>query len=577
MGKWVVTSAWPYINTVPHLGNMIGSILSADVFARYLRLRGHDVVFVSGSDEHGTVIEVEARKKGITPKELTDKAHEYVSELFNQWEISFDNYTRTETAIHKDFVRSLMKKLFDRGYIEPKDQVVPYCLRDNIYLPDRFIEGICPYCGYDGARGDQCDKCGRLLDPEDLISPQCVFCGTRPVFVTRKHWFFRIDKLENDIRAWVEAHPNLEDNVKRTTLSWVKSGLKPRAITRDNKWGIPAPFPDAEDKTIYVWFDALLGYVSATIEYFKKQGEGNKWKEFWFDPNTGTSYFIGKDNIPFHSVILPAMLLATGEGYNLPTIISATEYLMYEGMKFSKSRRVGIWIDEALIIVDNVDYWRYALIRMRPEGRDTNFRWLEFIRFVNSELNDDIGNFIHRVLTLIKKYFNGKIPKPSQFNGKDKEFREFIEVSFRKYLEFMDKSKIKDATGVIVKLASRGNKYLNEKAPWAKIKEDRSDAEVTLYLGFLCSLTIAIMLYPIVPHSIEKYLNITGIKLNAINDFNDVEKLAETASLVQDPKPIFRKLDKDFVDKVLKPETLNEIINQAREKAQAERPEVLRW
>lgn len=569
--KWVVTSAWPYINTVPHLGNMIGSVLSADVFARYLRLRGYEVVLVSGSDEHGTVIEVEARRKGIEPQELTDKSHEYVSKLFREWCISFDNYTRTESEVHKEFVSSLMLKMYERGFIEVKEQVMPFCNLDRIYLPDRFTVGICPHCGYEDARGDQCDSCGKLLSPEELVSPKCVFCLSRPIFRKTKHWFFRLDKVEELIKDWLDRHELLDDNVKNYTTSWIKIGLKPRSLTRDNKWGIKAPFPGAEDKTIYVWFEALLGYISATIEYFRKAGREGEWRDYWFNNSSGTAYFIGKDNIPFHAIILPAMLLASGEGYNLPTIISATEYLMFEGQKFSKSRRVGVWIDEALEIMPNPDYWRFALIRMRPEGRDTNFSWAEFVRIINDELNDDIGNYIHRVLTLISKFYSGVVPIPSKYSVIDYEFRDKIVASLRKYCEYMNMAKMKTASDVILELARSGNQYLNVKEPWAKVKSDIEDASTTLYLGFISVYYLGLMLSPITPNSAEKLFKMLNLGTDKLK-LNYDETLPQMAQhSIGRPEPLFKKLDSDFL------KNIDAIISEARRKAQLKRPDVLKW
>lgn len=568
--KWVVTSAWPYINTVPHLGNMIGSILSADVFARYLRLRGCDVVFVSGSDEHGTVIEVEARKKGVEPQELTNDAHRYVSKLFNDWLISFDNYTRTESEVHKEYVRSLMLRIYERGFIDVKEQLMPYCNRDVIFLPDRFVYGTCPYCGYEDARGDQCDSCGRLLDPEELISPRCVFCGSRPIFKVTKHWFFRLDRVEKSLTEWLLNHKYLDDNVRNYSLSWIKHGLKPRSVTRDNKWGISASFPGAEDKTIYVWFEALLGYVSATVEYFMKLGKANEWREFWFNPEAGTAYFIGKDNIPFHAIILPAMFMASGEGYNLPTIISATEYLMFEGQKFSKSRRIGIWIDEALEIIPEPDYWRFALIRMRPEGRDTNFTWSDFVRIINDELNDDIGNYVHRILTLIHREFNGFIPKPSRLSEVDIEFMDKIKYSLRRYCELMNVAKIRAATEVILELARSGNQYLNIKQPWAKLKVDPDDAVTTLYYGFLSILALTLMLYPIIPKSMERLFKIINVNPRNIKIYEDVNLEEIHAGVINKPEPLFKKLDRSFLSNI------DAIISEARLKAHQKRPHVLK-
>ena len=568
--RWVVTSAWPYINTVPHLGNMIGSVLSADVFARYLRLRGYEVVFVSGSDEHGTVIEVEARRKGIKPHELTDEAHEYVSKLFKAWYISFDNYTRTESEVHKEFVRDLMMSIYRNGYIEVREQVMPYCEKDRIYLPDRFVVGVCPYCGYEDARGDQCDSCGRLLNPEELITPKCTFCSSRPTFKVTKHWFFRLDKVEDVIKEWLVNHKYLDENVKNFSISWIRQGLKPRSLTRDNEWGIKAPFPEADDKTIYVWFEALLGYISATKEYFKSLGVEGRWRDFWLNNDSGTAYFIGKDNIPFHAIILPAMLVASNEGYNLPTIISATEYLMFEGQKFSKSRRVGIWIDEALEIIPEPDYWRFALIRMRPEGRDTNFSWSEFLRIINSELNDDIGNYIHRILTLIYRFFNGLISKPSTYSDIDLDFLDKIKKTVSRYCEYMDLARIRAASDVVLELARSGNYYLNVKQPWAKIKTDTNDVITTLYLGFLSIYYLGLMLHPIIPNTTRKLFNILNIDINSVKLTPTVVDI-ETPHKISKPEPLFKKLDPDFISRI------DSIVDEARSRAQSKRPNVLKW
>ena len=565
-----MTSAWPYINTVPHLGNMIGSVLSADVFARYLRLRGYEVVFVSGSDEHGTVIEVEARRKGIKPRELTDEAHEYVSKLFKAWYISFDNYTRTESEVHKEFVRDLMMSIYRNGYIEVREQVMPYCEKDRIYLPDRFVVGVCPYCGYEDARGDQCDSCGRLLNPEELITPKCTFCSSRPTFKVTKHWFFRLDKVEDVIKEWLVNHKYLDENVKNFSISWIRQGLKPRSLTRDNEWGIKAPFPEADDKTIYVWFEALLGYISATKEYFKSLGVEGRWRDFWLNNDSGTAYFIGKDNIPFHAIILPAMLVASNEGYNLPTIISATEYLMFEGQKFSKSRRVGIWIDEALEIIPEPDYWRFALIRMRPEGRDTNFSWSEFLRIINSELNDDIGNYIHRILTLTYRFFNGLISKPSTYSDIDLDFLDKIKKAVGRYCEYMDLARIRAASDVVLELARSGNYYLNVKQPWAKIKTDTNDVITTLYLGFLSIYYLGLMLHPIIPNTSGKLFNILNIDINSVKLTPTVVDI-ETPHKISKPEPLFKKLDPDFISRI------DSIIDEARSRAQSKRPNVLKW
>ncbi len=570
--KWVVGAAWPYINAVPHLGTLVGCVLSADVFSRYMRLRGDEVVFVSGSDEHGTPIEVEAMKKGVEPRVMTDQAHEYVSKLFMEWGIGFDNYTRTESPVHKDFVRKTMMEIYGNGYIFEQNDIVPYCPNDKMYLPDRFIEGTCPYCGYRPARGDQCDNCGRLLHPTELIDPYCVICGSKPVFKETKHWFFNLPLLEKKILEWVKNNPNLPDNVRNFTLSWIGEGLKPRSLTRDNKWGIPAPFPGAEDKTIYVWFDALLGYISATIEYFRKRGEEEKWIEYWKDQSTRVVFFIGKDNIPFHSVIFPALEMASSEGYVLPWNIASTEYLLFEGEKFSKSRGIGVWIDEALEIME-ADYWRFALIRLRPEQRDANFSWRELYRIVNRELCDDIGNFIHRILSFIYKRYDGVVPEPGEFTSIDRELLDKLYKTVDEIDELYEKTRLRQALEKTLSLSWAGNQYLNRKAPWDKIKSDPGDAATTMYIGANLVYALAVLLAPVIPRKAEEIWSILGFKepLWKPGRIQSIKELpVKSGHKIEKPRPVFKKLPPDFLDKI------DDILASAREKARAKRPEVLR-
>ncbi|MGF3522266.1 MAG: methionine--tRNA ligase, partial [Candidatus Bathyarchaeia archaeon] len=408
--KVLVTSAWPYINVTPHLGNLVGSVLSADVAARYYRLKGADVLMVSGSDTHGTPIEVAAIKEGVTPKELTDRNHAKVAALFQQWGASFDNYTSTESPVHKKFVQEHLMKIYKNGYIFKQETQMLYCEHDQRFLPDRFVEGKCPYCGYERARGDQCDKCGRLLEGT-LVDPRCIICGNTPTSKTTMHWYIDLSKFSNKLAAYIKDNKQMSANAKNFSLNWIKEGLKPRAVTRDVEWGIPAPFPGAEGKTIYVWVDAVLGYVSATIEHCQNLGEPEKWREFWFNKDAKTLYFVGKDNIPFHTIILPALLLASGEDYNLPWDVSATEFLQFKGEKASKSRKIGIWIDEALEMFP-VDYWRFFLTATRPEAKDTDFSWEFFVSKINADLNDTFGNFVHRTLSFINSKFQGEIPTP---------------------------------------------------------------------------------------------------------------------------------------------------------------------
>ena len=572
LGRFIVTSAWPYVNTIPHLGNLIGSILSADIYARYLRLRGHEVLFVSGSDEHGTPIELEARKKGIPPRMLTDQVHEYDVKMWREWGISFDNYSRTESPVHREFVRWFMKKLYERGYIFEQEEKLPYCPNDKMFLPDRFVTGKCPYCGFEGARGDQCDECGRLLHPTELIDPKCSICGARPIYMVTKHWFIDLSKVQREVLEWLESNRELPDNVRNYSLQWARQGLKPRSVTRDVEWGIPAPFPGAEGKTIYVWFDALLGYVSATKELLQERtGDPEAWRKWWFDPETKTIYFIGKDNIPFHAIILPAMFIASGDPYVLPWRISATEYLMYEGQQFSKSRRIGIWIDEALEILP-ADYWRWALARMRPEARDTNFTWKEFYRIVNSELNDDIGNYVHRVLSLIKRRLDGVVPNPGRLPEEEERLIEETGKAAWRAAEALDEVKIKQATEHVLEVARLGNRYLNERQPWALLKENPEEAKASLYAAAAVAKKLAHLLAPFMPRTAETLWSMLGLEGSVHQAVWDehLDKPVPPGTRLGEVKPLFTKLPPDFLDRV------DEIIEEARRRALEKRPPALR-
>ncbi|BAA80114.1 methionyl-tRNA synthetase [Aeropyrum pernix K1] len=571
MAKYVVTSAWPYVNHVPHLGTLIGSVLSADIYARYLRLRGRQVVFVSGSDEHGTPIELEARKKGVHPKELTDQVHEYDVKMWREYRISFDNYSRTESPVHKEFVMEFMKKLEENGYIFSQEEVLPYCERDKIFLPDRFVEGTCPYCGYEKARGDQCDECGRLLHPTELKNPRCALCGSKPVYKSTRHWFIDLRRVQDRLLKWLESHGELQDSVKKYSINWVAQGLKPRSVTRDLSWGVPAPFKGAEGKTIYVWFDALLGYVSATKELFiMRRGDPEEWKSWWWDSGTRTVYFIGKDNIPFHAIILPALFLASHDPYVLPWRISATEYLMYEGQQFSKSRRIGVWIDEALEIAP-ADYWRWALARMRPEARDTNFTWKEFYRIVNTELNDDIGNFVNRVLSLVRSRMSGVAPEPEDL-GEHQGFVERVRRAAWAVAEDLEAIRIKRATEGILEIAREGNAYLNRTQPWKLLSQDREEGVRALSAALYAVKTLAHLLAPFTPDAADRLwsmLGLAGSVHEAVWDEWLDRPLPGGARIVR-VEPLFQKLPDDFLERV------DEIVEDARRRAREKRPPLLR-
>jgi methionyl-tRNA synthetase len=541
----LVTSAWPYINVVPHLGNLVGSVLSADVTARYYRLRGDDVLLVSGSDEHGTPIEVEALKQGITPKELTDRNHAIVADLFKRWGASFDNYTRTESPVHKEFVQETLMTIYKNGYIFSQETQMLYCEHDQRFLPDRFVEGKCPYCGYERARGDQCDRCGRLLETTFLLEPRCTICGNTPTVKTTRHWYIDLSKFAEPLSKFLQENQQISSNARNFSLNWIKEGLKPRAVTRDVEWGIPAPFPGAEGKTIYVWVDAVLGYVSATIEWCRRVGEPEKWREFWFGKSAKTLYFVGKDNIPFHTIILPALLLATGEDYNLPWNVSATEFLQFKGEKASKSQRIGIWIDEALELFP-ADYWRFFLMATRPESKDSNFSWNILLEKVNADLNDTFGNFIHRTLTFINARFNGEVPQPQKLTTEDEAILQAVREKVEEAAKEFEEAKLQSAANTLISISRIGNQYLNEKEPWNLMKTDREKAATILYVSAQIVKAIAVVSEPFMPATAEQLWQTLNLDESVnMSRWEEALKPLEAGHKIAKAKPLFKKIDAD--------------------------------
>ncbi len=538
--RWIVTSAWPYAHGTPHLGNLVSSLLSADIFARYLRLKGHDVVSVTGSDEHGTPIEVEAIQKGLEPKELTDEIHGKILEILKGFNIEFDNYTRTHNPIHIEYVQEVFTKIYENGYIFDKIDKLLYCEKDDRYLPDRFVIGTCPYCGYDSARGDQCENCGRLLDPLDLKNPRCTICGSTPIVREVRHFYFDLPRFSDKLLKWLEESDTLTENAKNFSIQMIKQGLKPRAVTRNNRWGVPAPFPGAEDLTIYVWFDAVLGYVSAVKEYFKKRGEDDRWKDYWWNQETKVAFFIGKDNIPFHTIIFPALLLATHDPYTLRFYIGATEWLTFEGKKFSKSKGIGIWGEEAIKLLP-ADYWRYTLTYIRPETKDTDFTWDILEYCVNKELNDDLGNLVHRVLTMIDRYLEGIVRRAEPKKESIRELRrlsiETANTVDKLYLE----TRFQKVLGEVMKIVRAANSLINEEEPW-KHREDKDRLNELLYNLAITLRDIAIYLYPVIPQASTKILEYLGMGHPSWSELNS---MPEEIVISKEYKPLFKKIDKD--------------------------------
>ncbi len=558
--KWVITSAWPYVNAVPHLGNMIGSVLSADVFARYLRSKGDEVVFVSGSDSHGTPVAVTAKKQNVPAKDLAMKNHAIIKKLFERWNISYDNYTITHNPTHTKFTQDFYLDIQKNGYIFEKEIESLYCENDNLYLPDRFVEGICPHCGYENARGDQCDKCQKLLIPLELKQPRCAICDAPPKVKKTKHWYMDFPKLQNSLDELIKQNKIIPQNARQMCLNSITEGLPSRAITRDLEWGIPAKFKGAEDKTIYVWFEAVLGYVSAVKEWAEKIiKQPKKFDYYWKDQNTKTVYFIGKDNILFHLIVFPGLLMAYNydkkekEKFVLPYNVSSTEFLMYENEKFSKSRGVGIWINEALELA-HLDYWRFNLIYNRPEKSDTSFLWSEFDNNVKT-LNDVIGNFIHRTLTFINKQFNGIIPERVELDARDKKFIGNINTIGKKIGDLLEKFELRRALREIVDFGREGNVYINDKAPWHLIKEDKNAAGQVFNICAQMVYALAILFGPFIPETSEKILDYLNIQkgLNELGWDSINENSIPSGQKIKKPKPLFQKLDiKEIQEKLEK-------------------------
>ncbi|HMF33514.1 MAG TPA: methionine--tRNA ligase [Candidatus Lokiarchaeia archaeon] len=546
--KWVVTSAWPYSNATPHLGNMIGSVLSADVFARYLRLKGDEVVFVSGTDEHGTPIEVAAIEQGVPVEDLAERNHQKIASLFKAWNISYDNYTRTHNPVHIKYTQDFYLQVQKSGYVFTETNDALYCEHDNLFLPDRFVEGTCPHCGSDRARGDQCDSCGALLNPTELVEPKCKVCGQTPGVRKSTHWYMDFPKLEGQLREFIEGKTLISDNARTSCIHNIEGGIPPRAITRDLKWGIPAPFEGAEGKTIYVWFEAVLGYISATKQWAEEiLGEPDKWKEFWFQPDSRSVFFIAKDNIIFHWLIFPGLLMAynasSDEQYNLPYNVSSTEFLNYENDKFSKSRGVGIWIDDALELCD-VDYWRYTLIRNRPEFKDQSFLWSEFQNNIN-ELNDVIGNFIHRAVTFIATKLGGVVPPRQDLDEEDEKLLAVVRDAPIKIGNLFEEFRLKEALTEVVEVGRAANQYLSVKEPWHLIKSDVDATGHVLNICVQVSRALAILLAPFIPGSAQKAWDTLGLP-GLVNDQNWAsagELLIEEGHAIQKAQPLFEKLD----------------------------------
>jgi methionyl-tRNA synthetase len=548
----LVCSAWPYASGVPHLGNLVSSLMSGDVFARYYRLLGKDVLYVSGTDAHGTRIEYEAEQEGVSPAELADRNHRKIVEVIEGFGIAFDNYTTTESSCHREFVRDIYLQMESNGFICTKTEKRAFCSHCQKFLADRFISGTCPKCASPHALGNQCDDCGTILEPEELVEPRCTLCkGSDIQFKETKHWYLDLPKLSDSLGAYVKTK-KFQGNVLRYTQQMIEDGLRARAMTRDIKWGIPAPFEGAEGKVFYVWGEAALGYVSATVEHFSGQ---DGWKDYWFGDDVHQIYTQGKDNITFHTLIFPGQLIASNQGYHLPDQIAATEYLNWiGGESFSKSRGVGLYCDEALRVMDS-ELWRFYLLYNRPEGRDVNFSWEELEKAVNGILISNIANLINRVLSFVQTKFDSIVPDVEL----DAEAVAAIDGKVADYQSAMENGTIAQALRSVCELAGFGNEYFQRKKPWAT----RDEAAVASGVHFVKAM--AIMLLPIIPKFATSVLGIMGVEDATWDDLSaelrgvkltedrvlleriDIEQIRDAAMKNTDAEPAIEKEDVEQV------------------------------
>jgi methionyl-tRNA synthetase len=529
--KILVTSALPYVNNIPHLGNLL-PVLSADVYTRFLRMKGEDVISVLGTDEHGTTTEAIAMKMNLTPKQATDHFFKIHKEVYEWFLCSFDCFGRTSSKENVEITQDIFHKLYGNELITEKEEEQMFDEEANKFLSDRFIEGVCPYCDFNDARGDQCDNCGKLLNPTELKNPRSKLTGSTPVLRKTKHLYIKLNELQPKIEAFVEARKDKwTDNALTTTKAWLNEGLKERAITRDLKWGIPVPLEGYEEKVFYVWFDAPIGYIAITKEFRPD------WKDYWHNPeNVKLVQFMGKDNIPFHTILFPASLIGADDNYTLVDTLSVNEYLNYEDGKFSKSRNTGVFGDDAIKTGIGPDEWRYYLMTNRPERTDTSFTWDDLQEKINSELAGNFGNLVNRTLTFIAKFADGRIEKVVDPLVYDDEVEEIIKA--------YDEIELKKATRLILALSKKGNQYFQEQEPWQAIKTDKERAMNSLAVLANLIKDLSILIYPIMPKAAENIQEQLGLT----KDFT----LAALKKTLHDhnigaPVVLFKKLEDDQV------------------------------
>lgn len=516
--KVLVTSALPYANGNIHLGHLSGAYLPADIYVRYKRLNGDDILYICGSDEHGVPITITADKEKISPKEVIDRFHNANKSAFEKFGMSFDIYSRTSLPIHHETAQSFFKSFYDQGILVEKKTMQFYDEKVKMFLPDRYVEGTCPRCGNEEARSDECEKCGSLYDPSELKNPKSKISGQTPVLKETSHYYFPLGKYQDRLKKYIDEMNEKygwKDNVLNYCRGWFNDGLKDRAITRDLDWGVKVPLDGVENKVLYVWFEAVLGYISATKELSHQRSEPNLWKEYWQGEKTKYIAFIGKDNVVFHTIIFPAILMAWNDAnkdkFILPQNVPANEFLNFEGKKFSKSRGWGIDLEEFLQLFP-ADLLRYTLAANLPENKDTDFFWKEFQSRTNSELADILGNFVNRTFTFAHKHFDGKVPERSNLQKIDEEMLDYLKSQPQKIANLIERFKIKDAVFEMMNFARAGNKYFNDSEPWVTSKKNKEQCATTINICLNTIYTLGVIFEPVIPNTSVKILKMLNAR-----------------------------------------------------------------
>ncbi|MEC7548902.1 MAG: methionine--tRNA ligase [Bacteroidota bacterium] len=545
--RYTVTAALPYANGPIHIGHLAGAYIPADIYVRYLRLKGKDVVFICGSDEHGVAISIKAKKEGITPSEVINKYHNIIKKSFEKFGISFDHYSRTSSIIHKTTAQDFFKKMSQKKCFMLKDTIQYFDKEHNQFLPDRFVTGECPKCCYENAYGDQCEACGSSLNVEDLINPKSTLSGNEPTQKSTSHWFLKLDESEKFLKEWIDSkkNKNWKSNVLGQVKSWLDEGLKPRAVTRDLNWGIPVPLKGGENKVLYVWFDAPIGYISATKEWANLNNK--EWESYWKEKETKLIHFIGKDNIVFHCIIFPAILKSMGD-FILPTNVPANEFLNLEGKKLSTSKNWAIWLDDFMIdFPGKQDVLRYVLTVNAPETKDNDFTWNDFQLKNNSELVAIYGNFVNRVTVLIHKYYRGVVPSKNELTDDDNYIFDQLTKAPIKIGSLINEFRFREGCKEMMNLARIGNKYLADEEPWKKIKNHTKRVETIMYNAVQIAVSLAFLSAPFIPETSKKLLKILNIKIYPTWNQILPNKIIKSGHEIGTPKLLFDKIEDEQI------------------------------